>query len=350
MAAYIPTMINGVSHHLFASNMGVNYATNTTENNQQLQALAKAAGVTLMRCAIPTGSSDSYIKQVAAACANIGCDMFVILGHQDTTYNKHVVSTLGTFCNLYEVSNEPDLNGISVPQYLTLWNQTYTDVHALNPNAALIGPVLGVWGHVQDYLMPFLQGCKASGNIPDVLSVHNYPCTGQPDQTACLNLAASIGAMAQELNTISTSIVGQPIYVGVTEWGPDASLHVQPYTTTPAFNQAWIPQVFASLVQNRVVIACHFDFAGGDAYGGDDMANTNTLQPNASYGPFAAAVKFYVGGTTPMPPTPTPIPIPIPAPVPVPPVTPPPPGAPSVTVLNSSTSPHEVTLQVTWPS
>src|SRR5947209_2685090 len=107
-----------ISTWAFGSNMSLDAAAHTTRNTPQIQAQIKNGNLTLMRCAIPANSADSYIDLTANACAAMNCTMLVILIHDNLTWNKHVVTYLGSRCLLYEFANEPDLYPASGTDYL----------------------------------------------------------------------------------------------------------------------------------------------------------------------------------------------------------------------------------------
>ena len=341
------TFTNGVSNYIFGSNFPPNYTTNTIENTPQIQQLVQAAGITLLRTAITDGVSDTEINNRANACAACGCAMLVILPHNDPAFNQHVVTLLGTRCNLYELSNEPDINGITWQQYLSYWNTQIPQCRAINPKAAFIGPALGVFANVNTYLVPWLQGTKTAGTIPDAISYHVYPCY-QISQAACTPNGPNIATAGASLRNTVKSVLGYTLPICCTEWNIDPTSNPPSYTTQPSFVTPWFTAALDAMVANKLDMACQFCAGSGDAF--RDLISTSTFQPQAGYQPMANEITKYLGSGSPPPPPPPPPPGPPP---------PPPAGAPHVmiimmenrsygSVIGASSWPHVNALATTY--
>src|SRR6266849_3120190 len=288
-------MINGVSSYLFGSNMPPDYSQHTVRNTPQMQALIKSAGLTVMRCAIPVGSANSYIDLTANACAAMGTAMLVILNSSNLAWDQQMVSYLGSRCLMYEFANEPDIGGISWQQYLQLWNQTIPAMRTINPQAVFIGPVLGVYANVQGYLVPWLQGCKTSGVLPDAISYHIYPCTGTTNQTTCAAKAPNIGNTVSQMNSVVSGVLGYTLPLCMTEWNIDGNNPVQPYCLDATFNATWTKTALDSMAAQGMAMACQFDAGSGAASGGDDLVSVQNYQPQVQYQPMADSVTKYLG-------------------------------------------------------
>lgn len=312
------TFTGGVSNFIFGSNMSQDWANNTSRNNAQIQAQLKAAGLTVMRCQIPAGSSDVYIKQTVQACQAMNVAMLVILNHADLTWNTHLVQQLGTACSMYEFSNEPDLEGITWQQYLAGWNQHIPALKATlaglsTPHtAAFIGPVLGVFANIDSYFVPWLQGCKASGVLPDAVSYHIYPCTGSYTAATCLPRATAFQSAAQKVEASVVGIIGKSLPQCLTEWNLDAANPPASFARDGSYVPGWTKTAIDSMVAAGLAMACQWDAAGGAGSGFDDLVNTQTLQPNGNgqLQAIAERVSHYMSGT------PTPVPTPTPTPTP----------------------------------
>jgi len=277
---------------IFGSNFPPNYTTNTIENTPAIQNLVKQAGITLLRVAIADGAADSEINARANACAACGCAMLVILPHNDLTFNEHLVTLLGSKCNLYELSNEPDLNSITWQQYLSYWNNQIPALRKINPNAAFGGPALGAFSNVSSYLVPWLNGCKSSGVIPDFVSYHDYPCY-QISQTACQPKAPNIGNDGASLRQTVINTLGYSLPIACTEWNIDPTSSPPSYTTQSSFVTPWFHTALDSMVSNNLDMACQFDAGSGDSY--RDMISTSSYQPQADYQPMVDKIKQYLG-------------------------------------------------------
>lgn len=286
---------SGASNFLFGSNMPPDYNTHTTRNTPQIQQQIKSAGVTVMRCAIPAGSADSYIDQTANACAAMNCAMLVILNHSDLTWNQHLITYLGNRCLMYEFANEPDLIPLTSSQYLGFWNQHIPVLRPLNKSAFFIGPVLGVFSNLQGYLVPWLQGTKTAGTVPDAISYHIYPCTGQASQSVCATKSTNFVSAHQKVTAAVTGILGFDLPHCLTEWNIDANSPVQPYVLDPTFCATWTTAALDNMVQAGFAMANQFDAGSGAASGADDLVSTSSFQPQIQYQPFANSVKKYLG-------------------------------------------------------
>src|SRR5579875_347754 len=306
------TFINGISNLLFGANTPPDYGSPPTPVgfvvSSQVQALVKAAGVTVMRITISngtTGYTNAQIDQRLNACKNAGCLPLVILGHSvGWTFNLAAIQYIGSRCNLYEMYNEPDISGISVSTYSSDWNTYIPQARKLNTGAAFGGPTLGVSpANFTSYIQPWLQNCKTSGVIPDFVSFHQYPCGSQPAQfSQCLAKAPSIGTSAATLRSLIQSVLGYTLPIAVTEWNMDYNTNPVSYAdTTNAGNEGnysqWESAVFAGLVQNNVDMACIWDTAGNAEGGKADMIQSQSpYNILASYTPFKNEVATYLGG------------------------------------------------------
>jgi hypothetical protein len=298
------TFSNNASNYVFGTNTP-NYDTSLLTDTQ-IQTQMSTAGITVIRTALgpPTGNyTDSQLDTLATAISNAGAKMLAILPHNQSAFAQHVVSYLGSRCLMYEYSNERDINGESWQTYLSEWNAIIPLARAANPSAVFIGPVLGAFSNVNSYLVPWLQGCKSSGVLPDAISVHIYPCTGGsiPQQT-CLSRASGIGASVAGLRTTVQNILGYNVPLCLTEWNADAyyanptsgNQAGQGYNSNAAsnntFNSQFAIQALEGFVANGVDMACHFEL---DYF----MANKSGLISTApQYTAMASEVAKYFGG------------------------------------------------------
>jgi hypothetical protein len=291
------TFVSGVSNYIFGTHIGTDYSANTIRNTPAIQALCKAAGFTLLRCSIPQGSADSYIDLTAAAAAACGADMLVILTKNgDVPWNQHLVSYLGSRCKLYEFGNEPDLGGVSWQTYLSRWNQEIPGLRAINPSAAFIGPALGVFNSYTTYLVPWLQGCASSGVVPDGVSFHIYPCTGQSSSSTCSTKSVNFSSAATKIDTAVTGVLGHTLPLCLTEWNIDANSPPQSYTQDSTFANTWYQQAIDNMVTGGYDICTQFTFGSGSAFGQLDLVSTTSPYPvRAGYAIFKSKITQYLG-------------------------------------------------------
>jgi hypothetical protein len=183
------------------------------------------------------------------------------------------VKTLGTRCNLYEWMNEPDNGGPSATEYAASWNQEIPKLRALNPHALFIGPVVA--SPNTGYITQFLSAVKASGNLPDLVSYHMYPCTDQSIST-CPGHIDSYGRDAQSVNDAVQSVLGHTLPLAVTEWNyswkPGQTPQNDPYMAT--FTQ----QSLQAMAQAGIVMANQFDLASNAGGGSLDMVHPQSGQ------------------------------------------------------------------------
>lgn len=289
--------VNGVWAYCFGSHIGQDYATNTIRNTPQIQALAKQAGITLLRCAIPKNNPDSYIDLTASAAAASGADMLVILDFSGgLSWCQHVVSYLGSRCNLYEFRNEPDLGGVSWQTYLNDWNTVIPKLRQINPNAAFIGPALGVFDNYTTFMKNWLAGCVSSGVMPDAISYHIYPCTGDGDSAHCLTRSTAYSSAKAKIDTMVTSVVGHTLPQALTEWNIDANNPPQSYTQDSAYVDQWYQQAIDNIASAGFEIACQFTFASGSANGKLDLVSTSSpFNPRPGYATLKTKITQYLG-------------------------------------------------------
>jgi hypothetical protein len=317
-------VIGGVSSYLFGSNISQDWAQHNARNEPKIQAMLKSAGLTVMRCMIVENSPDSLIDQTVQACQAMNTAMLVILHHSDLAWNQRLVTRLGNNCLMYEFSNEPDLANpsISPSQYSDFWDAHIPVLRKLNSNAQFIGPVLGVFGNFDSYVIPWLQRCKSSGNLPDAVSYHIYPCTG-PNWTAstCAPRASSFSSAFAHADAGIRSVLGASLPLCLTEWNIDADAK-HPFDTDPNFVPQWTKQAIDDMVKAGYAMANLWDASGNAGGGVFDLISTQNFQPNPNgqYQAMAERIQHYLGGVTPAPgpPSPTPIPIPVPVPTPTP--------------------------------
>jgi hypothetical protein len=251
----------GVSNLLFGANI-MNYAF--TSFTPAAQANLKQVGVTVLRIPLADQSknpvSDAMLTQFVAGCKASGAAMLAILPHQSQAFAQHAVQFLGSNCLLYELSNEPDLNGMSAAQYAAMWNAWVPGLRAINPQAAFIGPVLGAVSNFGSYAVPFLKA--VSTNLPDAVSFHDYPCGSQPTQAVCSGKAANIGSDAKSIAAQIVSAIGKPLPIAITEWNVDWHSPVIAYAQNSAFVTSWSIAALEGMASAGVVLACQFEQNG----------------------------------------------------------------------------------------
>jgi hypothetical protein len=276
----LPGQVNnssGVSNLLFGANI-MNYAFSSF--NASAQANLKQAGITVLRIPLADQSknplSDAQLSQFVAGCRASGALMLAILPHQSEAFAQHAVQFLGNNCLLYELSNEPDLNGMSSAQYAAMWNTWVPTLRKINPRAAFIGPVLGAVSNFGSYAVPFLKAVNAAGNLPDAVSFHDYPCGSQPTAAVCSTKAQNVGNDAKSIQAQIVAAIGKPLPLAITEWNVDWHSPVIAYAQNASFVNTWSIAALEGMASAGVALANQFEqngtTGGAGWFGGPPLA------------------------------------------------------------------------------
>src|SRR5450755_326838 len=283
----------GVSSFLFGTNDSYEWSPNNLQTQPAIQQALRAAGFTLIRSFFPDKASDAVIEKRIQTIENSGAHCLgVITNISDVSFDKHLVTYLGSRCQLYEFGNESDLNGISIQTYLHQWNTLIPLLRQINPTARFIGPVTyndqGNLGFMQN----FLEGVKASGILPDAISFHWYPCF-QDSAASCLSKASTYSQVAQEVKSLVRSILGKDLPVGISEWNYDPGNPPPAYGDDPQFITSFTTNALHSMIEGGVAFACQFDAADYGGYGRLDMFNVTTNAPKPQYYAIQNVIKVY---------------------------------------------------------
>ena len=287
---------HGVSSLLFGTNDTQEWANNNVETSTGIQQALKSAHLTLMRTfffdkslADHHPTSDAEIEQRLVTIENSGMTCLGVLENIfDVAFDKHVVTSAGNRCRLYEFGNEPSFDGISSEAYLNQWNTVIPLLRRINPRAEFIGPV----DAVNDFLKAFLTGVKASGVLPDAVSFHWYACWLNT-RGDCLNRAANVFGEVQQVRNWVQGIVGKDLPIGVTEWNYDPNIPPPAYGDDPKFMTQFSSGALHTMIQAGVAFACQFDAASYSGYGRLDMFDVNTNQPKSQYYAIVSIIKQY---------------------------------------------------------
>jgi lysophospholipase L1-like esterase len=283
----------GISSYLFGTNDSYEWSPNNIQTQPAIQQALRSAGFTLIRSFFPDKASDTVIEKRIQTIENSGAHCLgVITNISDVSFDKHLISYLGSRCQLYEFGNEPDLNGISIQTYLQQWNTLIPLLRQINPSAKFIGPVTYNDQGNHNFMQNFLEGVKASGILPDAISFHWYPCFEDTEAT-CLSKANTYGKIAQGVESMIRLILGKSLPVGISEWNYDPGNPPPAYGDDPKFMTQFSTVALASMMQGGVAFACQFDAADYGGYGRLDMFNITTNQPKPQYYAIANVMKLY---------------------------------------------------------
>ena len=276
-----------VSSFLFGTNDTQEWSTNNVETDPAIQQALKAAHFTVMRTFFfdkslldshPT--TDAEIDQRLRTIEKSGMTCLGVLEPiLDPAFIKHVVLYAGNRCNLYEFANEADTVGMSMRQYVQIWNTLIPQLRKINPHAKFSGPVVADYTQVQ----PFLVGVKASGILPDAISFHWYPCGGNDSSSSCLAKVDTFAQVTTQVKEWVGEILGKDLPVGITEWNYDAGNPPGSYGKDPAFMTQFTTLALQSMIHAGLDFANQFDAASDAGMGGLDMFDVNTGQPKPQY-------------------------------------------------------------------
>ena len=284
---------DGASSFLFGTNDTYESSEQNLQTMPSIQLALRDAGLTLVRTFIPDNADDAAIELRIKTIENIGAHCLAVLTNvKNAAFNEHVVSLLGNRCQLYEFGNEPDYYGPSFNQYMSAWNSTIPLLRRINPSAKFIGPGVINSAGFNNYLPRFLQGVKASGILPDAISIHYYPCWHM-DEPTCLASASTFASTAQQVRAFMKSILGKELPVGITEWNYDPRNPPPSYGNKAEFITKFTVAAIKSMIAGGVAFACQFDAASYSGYGVLDMFDVKTGQAKPQFDALASMIKQY---------------------------------------------------------
>ena len=328
------TTWSGVPSFDFGSNDGVNW---DTQNNMDvapesnvIQPALKAGHLSIIRAWFFQNSlvdghalSDAEQLQKLAAVQNSGAVCFANFPTENSVaYDLHLLSVLDggghIACPYVEVMNEPDIEGVDSTAYLAFWNSFVPQARAAYPGVLFGGPAdydnqgnectYYPDGTSACFLQKVMMGMKASGNLPDFVTYHWYPCW-QNTASQCLALAGSFASAAQQVIGWDTSIFGHQIPVINSEWNAD------PGGTTYMQDRNWDAQFVSAALKNMETSglsgALEMDISEYGDYGDLDLFDIyHGGQPFATWtNGFAPVIAAAYNGGTPPPPPPPPAPV-----------------------------------------
>lgn len=318
------TTWNGVPSFDFGGNDGVNWDTqynmDVAPDAAPIQGALKSAGMPIIRTWFFQYSlvdnhamTDAEQLQKLQAVEGAGAICFANFPTENSVaYDLHLLSILGGHCPYVEVMNEPDIEGVNSTAYLAFWNSFVPQARASYPGILFGGPAdydnqgnectYYSDGTSACFLQKVMMGMKASGNLPDFVTYHWYPCwNNTADQ--CLALADSFASAAQQVIGWDTSIFGHEIPVICSEWNAD------PGSPDFMFDRTWDASFVAEAAKNIATSglagAMEFDISQYGNYAADDLFDIyNNGAPFATWTAYAQVISDIRGGVTPPPPPP----------------------------------------------
>jgi hypothetical protein len=200
------------------------------------------------------------------------------------------------------IFNEPNGNGITADQYVTIYDTVVPAMLAVDPTIKLsaveysdYGLGTGDGGDPMTYLPTFLAAASADGvnTQVNVVSTHFYSSCNQSDpDTALMNtvpqFAANVSYFYQELQT-RPDLAHVPVWVtennvnadyeganGMSTCNPN-QVFVDDHRGTSAFFAAWRPYVFSQLGKVGNQALYHWDYDADQQYGEVDPSGNTYL-------------------------------------------------------------------------
>lgn len=200
------------------------------------------------------------------------------------------------------IFNEPNGNGITPKQYVTIYNAVVQAMLAVDPTIKFsaiefsdYGLGTGDGGDPMTWLPTLFAPAVSGGlNAPvDVVSTHFYSTCNQSDTDATLmntvpGFAQNVSYFYQELQT-NTSLANVPVWVtennvnadyegpnGMSTCNP-SQVFVDDHRGTSAFFAAWRPYVFSQLGKVGNQALYHWDYDADQQYGEVDSSGNTFL-------------------------------------------------------------------------
>ena len=324
---------NGISNYIFGTTdtgewnwPNIEFTDSLTAPgtpNTVVQNMVKQGGFTLMRKFIGhhdgphgTETQDIALRAISSTMRNSGTQCLVNLidvdpssstkkvgdRYTDLTFAEHVVTMLdGSHpgyikCSMFEIGNEPDVNGLPVQDYLPVWNTFVTSLRRIRPDAKYIGPVLA--GYNGGYMQDFLTGLVSNHYpIPDAIDWHYYPCGWASDVRWPHCFTVSIPGEnpvtdASDIRAKMQSILGYQLPIGISEWSSDAGAYLE--NTEPQMSE-FITLTLHQMEQAKLDFANEFDMQSFAGYGVLDMIDQHN-NPKPYFNAFVKIIAQYKSG------------------------------------------------------
>ena len=300
-----------VSSDIFGTNDAIEYSSPNVDTLPSVQADLKAGGLTLMRTWAYANYSDADIQQRIATIHNAGMQCMMMLGSTgNLSWMEHVVSMLGSNCNIYEFGNEPDNsnNGTNIAQTTKRWIADIPLLRAINPHAVFGGPAVqyaessdGTQGSYPSDIAYFLATTAAAGVRADFISYHDYPCEKATSMSQCLsNTPGDISYNYNLVLSWENQYYGSAVPTGVSEYNFDPGTgNLFSWGDNKTFMTQWTTTALNTFAQDGVAFANQFTSLNYSGNGYLDMFNDAApYGPKAQYYAIAASVAKYGGPST----------------------------------------------------
>jgi len=305
------TWSSGAPSYIFGTNDSIDYAEPSFSSLPSVQADVKAGGLTLDRMWAydDSGGTDAAIEQKVTASQNAGMQCMFMLGETDElSWMEHVVTLLGSSCNIYEFGNEPDgydsLAG-NIVNYTSQWIADVPALRAINPHAVFGGPALtyaesndGSQSSYSSDMAYFLAKTAAAGVKADFISYHDYPCDNATSKANCLSITP--GDISYNYNYVmglEDQYYGTTVPTGVSEYNFDPGTNnLYAWGGDSSFMTSWTTTALDAIVATHMAFANQFTSLNYSGYGDLDMfSDSAPYAPKAQFNVLVAEVEKYGG-------------------------------------------------------
>ena len=178
------------------------------------------------------------------------------------------------------IFNEPDINGVTAAEYVTLYNAVAAQMIEADPSIKLVAIELA--GGPEDYLPTFVAGVNTNAT-PSVVAKHFYSTCDQTDYDQ--TLFSTIPEFAIEVQTMYTEMAKNPVLGNVPVWITENNVNadyavsgglsncnypakfVTDTRGSDSFFAAWRSLVFEQLGEAGAQALYHWGFGTDEQYG-----------------------------------------------------------------------------------
>jgi uncharacterized protein (TIGR03437 family) len=191
-----------------------------------------------------------------------------------TANSLHYQSPSAYHITWWGILNEPNINGLTAPGYLALYNTVVPAMQAADPNIKFVAIEESDWGNQSQLYVPtFVQGVTAQ---VDAVALHYYSTCNQRDTDA--TIMGSIPTFLADLKYVESQLQSNPALANVPVWVTENNVNAdyegangmstcnpgEKYITdgraTSAFFAAWRPYLFSQLAQGGNQALYHWDY------------------------------------------------------------------------------------------
>jgi uncharacterized protein (TIGR03437 family) len=172
------------------------------------------------------------------------------------------------------IFNEPNINGVTASEYVTLYNTVVPAMQAVDPTIKFVAIEESDWGTQSEiFVPPFVQGVTAQ---VDAVALHYYSTCNQRDTDQ--TIMNSISTFAADLKYVRSQLQTNPALANVPVWVTENNVNAdynagngmsacnpgETYITdgraTSPFFAAWRPYIFSQLAQAGNQSLYHWDY------------------------------------------------------------------------------------------